>query len=48
MDLCLIQKLLAAPLYPHELAHISSLKEKYAVIDKALSFYSHFLSILEE
>lgn len=44
----MIQKLNAAPLYPRELANISSLKEKYLIIDAALSFYSNFLSAIEE
>jgi hypothetical protein len=48
MDCCLIQKLIAAALYPRELANISGLKDKYNLIDQALSFYSHFLSTMEE
>ena len=44
----MVQKLNAAPLYPRELANISSLKEKYLIIDAALSFYSNFLSAMEE
>ena len=44
----MIQKLNAAPLYPRELANISSLKEKYLIIDAALSFYSNFLNAMEE
>lgn len=47
MNTSMIQKLSAAPLYPRELANISSMKEKYEIIDKALSFYSNFLAILE-
>ena len=48
VNCCLIDKLLAAPLYPRELANISSLKQKYKLIDTALSFYSNFLMIMEE
>ena len=43
---CLVNKLLAAPLYPRELANISGLKLKYSLIDKALSFYCNFLTIM--
>lgn len=42
------QKLLATSLYPRQLANISSIKENYQIIDKALSFYSHFISSLED
>ena len=45
---CLIDKLVAAPLYPRELANISGLKHKYRLIDTALSFYSNFLAIMED
>lgn len=45
---CLIEKLVAAPLYPRELANISGLKHKYKLIDTALSFYSNFLTIMED
>lgn len=45
---CLIDKLVGAPLYPRELANISSLKQKYKLIDTVLSFYSNFLTIMEE
>ena len=48
MNDAMVQKLVAAPLYPRELANISSLKEKYMIIDKALSFYSNFISAMEE
>jgi hypothetical protein len=48
MDLCLIQKLLAASVYPRELANISGFKERYQLIDKSLSFYSNFISVMEE
>lgn len=44
----MIQKLIVAPLYPRELANISGIKEKYAVIDKALSFYSNLINAIEE
>lgn len=44
----MVQKLTAAPLYPRELANISGLKEKYEIIDKALSFYSNLISAAEE
>lgn len=46
MNDLMVQKLSAAPLYPRELANISSIKEKYSIINNALSFYSNFLAIL--
>lgn len=46
-NMALIGKLLAAPIYPRELANVSGLKLRYELIDNAMSFYSNFLSILE-
>lgn len=48
MDQCMHQKLVATSLYPRQLANISSIKEHYGIINEALSFYSHFLSTLED
>jgi hypothetical protein len=48
MDQCMTQKLLATSLYPRQLANISSVKENYQIIDRALSFYSHFIGSLED
>lgn len=45
-NMAMISKLLAAPIYPRELANISGLKLRYELIDNALSFYANFLSIL--
>ena len=47
-NMALVGKLLAAPIYPRELANISGLKLRYELIDNAISFYSNFLSILED
>jgi len=47
MNDSMIQKLTVAPLYPRELANISSIKEKYSIIDKALSFYSNLIGAIE-
>jgi hypothetical protein len=46
-NMALIGKLLAAPIYPRELANVSGLKLRYELIDNAMSFYSNFVSILE-
>lgn len=48
MNDCMIQKLTVSPLYPRELANISSIKQKYLIIDKALSFYSNLIGAVEE
>lgn len=42
----LINKLLAAPIYPKELGNISGIKIRYEILDQAMSFYSNFLSVL--
>lgn len=47
VEQCMRQKLLATSLYPRQLANISAVKDNYQTIDQALSFYSHFLSSLE-
>jgi hypothetical protein len=44
----LINKLLAAPIYPKELANISGIKIRYEILDQAMSFYSNFLTVLEK
>ena len=44
----LINKLLAAPIYPKELANISGIKIRYEILDQAMSFYSNFFSVLEK
>jgi hypothetical protein len=47
VDQCMTQKLIATSLYPRQLANISSVKEYYHILDSTLSFYSNFLTALE-
>lgn len=48
INLNLIKKVLASNLTPATIANTALSKEHYNLIDQLMSFFSHFLSVMEE
>lgn len=48
MSSAMVAKLAVGALRPRDLANISTVGQKYTIVDQALSFYSNFISAMEE